>query len=97
MQPRGKEGQQHPGLQEEEHHQQDKGPDPSSFLSASEATSGVLGPVLGSPVQESCLSKPSKMAWGFEHLSYEDRLRGLAEERRGPGEGKAQGGSWQCV
>ena len=97
MQPRGKEGQQHPGLQEEEHHQQDKGPDPSSFLSASEATSGVLGPVLGSPVQESCWSEPSKMVQGLEHFSYEDRLRGLAEERRGPGEGKAQGGPWQCV
>ena len=46
----GKESQQHPGL----HHQQDKGPDPSSLLNAGEATSGVLDPVLGSIMNISC-------------------------------------------
>lgn len=44
-------GQQYPGLHKEEHCQCMQAGDPSSLCSTGEATTGVLGPVLGSSVQ----------------------------------------------
>jgi len=48
MCPCSKEGQQHPGLHQEDHCQQVKGHDPLLLLSSGKTTSGVLCPVLGS-------------------------------------------------
>ena len=46
------EGQWDPGVHQEECGQQGEGGSPPPLLSPSEASSGVLCPVLGSPVQE---------------------------------------------
>ena len=50
--PSCQEGQWDPGVHEEECGQQDEGGSPSPLLCPSGAPSGVLCPVLGSPVQE---------------------------------------------
>lgn len=52
MFPCGPEGQQHSGVCYKEYGQRIVGGDPPSPLCLPEATSGVLRPVLGSPVQE---------------------------------------------
>lgn len=52
MCPHSKEGQQHPGLHEEECCHPVQEGDPSLLTNPGETTSGVLGPGLGSSVQE---------------------------------------------
>lgn len=60
-----------------------KGEVPSSLPSTGEVTSGVLCPVLSSPVQERYghtgkrAAKSHKYVKDLEHLSYEERLRKL--------------------
>ena len=80
MYPSSKESQQHPGLC----WQQVEGGDPSPQLSTGEATSGVLGPVLDSPVQErfgarleQVQGRAKKMIKEPVYLPYEERLKDL--------------------
>jgi len=49
--PCGRKGQQYSGLYWEKNCQEAVGSDPSDLLSTGEAASGILCPVLGSPVQ----------------------------------------------
>jgi len=81
---RGKEGQQPPGLHQEEFCQQVEGGDPSPLLSTREATTGVLSPVLGSPVckrhghTRTRPTKHQKLIKVLEHLAQGERLSNVA-------------------
>lgn len=87
IQPCGKEGHQPAGLLQEGHCHQGWG-DESSLLSAGEATAGVQGPALGSPVQErhyilDSPVSPADMVRELEHLQYEETRRGGIVQPRG--------------
>ncbi|PKU42233.1 hypothetical protein llap_7463 [Limosa lapponica baueri] len=67
--PCGQEGQWHPGVHQEECGQQVKGSYVPSLLCPGEAASGVLCPVLGSPIQEGQVTAGEGTAKGYEDNS----------------------------
>ena len=75
--------------------------DPSPLLSTGDATAGVLGPVLGSPVQDRHGHTEDSPDKGHqEDEGTGASLLGGKAERSGtvqPGEGKDQEGAHQCV
>lgn len=76
-------GQWHPGMHQEECDKQVEGGFPPLLLCSGEALTGVLCPVLGFPVQRGHgtawedTAKGYKDNKGIEHLSYEERPRGM--------------------